>query len=148
MRAAAYALATGSPAAGRAKSDSGRSGRPLQSALPTVSSEGAGADSVGLSLDLSQSRTYDAALAILRAYKLTGNFITELEVVLRALGVLSEVTYEVEEPKSPFSDIRRVVFRASGNVNAKRFWEITRLVDSRIGSRAPQPWWMNFFRQL
>jgi len=98
MRATAYALATGSPAAGF---DPERSGRPLQSAPPTVSSEGAGKDSVGVSLDLSQSRTYDAALAILRAYKLTGNFINELEVVLRELGVLSEVTYEVEEPMSP-----------------------------------------------
>jgi len=120
----------------------------LQSAPTTVSSEGVGTDSVGPSLELSQSRTYDAALAILRAYKLTGNFINELEVVLRDLGVLSEVTYEVEEPMSPFSDIRRVVFRANGNVDAKRFLEITRLVESRIGSRALQPWWMNLFRQL
>jgi hypothetical protein len=148
MRAAAYALATGSLVAGRAKFDSERSGRPVQSAPPTVSSEGAGTDSVGLSLELSQSRTYDAALAILRAHKLTGNFTTEVEVVLRDLGVLNEVTYEVEEPKSLFSDIRRVVFRVNGNVDAKRFREITRLVHRRIGSRPLRPWWMNIFRQL
>jgi hypothetical protein len=91
-------------------------------------------------LELSQSRTYDSALAILGAYKLTGNFPTELEIVLRDLGVLDRVTFQIE-PKRPLSDIRRVVFRAKPDVHADRFREITSLIATRIGFHATRPWW-------
>src|SRR5277367_5022706 len=56
-------------------------------------------------LELSESRAYDSALSILGAYKLTGNFPTELEIMLRDLGVFDKVTYEIE-PRSPLSDLR------------------------------------------
>ena len=54
-------------------------------------------------LELSEARTYDAALDTLGAYKLTGNFPTELEIVLKDLRVLDKVTFEIK-PKSPLSD--------------------------------------------
>jgi hypothetical protein len=96
-------------------------------------------------LELSQSRTYDAAVTVLRAYKLTGNFPAEFEIVLRDLRVLDQVTYDIE-PKSPLSDIRRVVFRAKTNIDAERFREIVLRIGARIGSRAATPWWAGLFR--
>src|ERR1700689_2026146 len=60
-------------------------------------------------LDLSELRTYDAALETLGAYKLTGNFPTELEIVLKDLRVLDKVTFDIK-PKSALSDCRHVEF--------------------------------------
>lgn len=96
-------------------------------------------------LDLSELRTYDCAVAILRAYKLTGNFVTELEIVLRDLGVIDKVTYQIE-PKSPLSDQRRVTFRPTATVHADRFQEIIWLVNKQIGFDATLPWWARLFR--
>ena len=96
-------------------------------------------------LDLSQSRAYDAALEILGAYKLTGNFPVELQIVLNDLGVLDKVTYEIE-PKFPLSDSRHVVFRPNDNVHMDRFSEIMRSIESRIGFHATLPWWVRLFR--
>jgi hypothetical protein len=95
-------------------------------------------------LALSQSRTYDVAVTILRAYKLTGNFPTELEIVLQDLGVLGDVTYEIK-PKPYPSDVRLVSFRAEPNVDAERFQEITFLITSRIGPSPSQAWWRSLF---
>jgi hypothetical protein len=47
-------------------------------------------------LELSELRTYDAALETLGAYKLTGNFPTELEIVLKDLRVLDKVTFDIK----------------------------------------------------
>jgi hypothetical protein len=96
-------------------------------------------------LDLSESRTYDCALEILGAYKLTGNFPTELQIVLRELGVLDKLTYEIE-PKSPLSDSRHVAFRPNDDVHADRFREIMRSIENRIGSNATLSWWGRLFR--
>jgi hypothetical protein len=96
-------------------------------------------------LDLSESRTYDCALEILGAYKLTGNFPTELQIVLRELGVLDKLTYEIE-PKSPLSDSRHVAFRPNDDVHADRFREIMRSIENRIGSNATLSWWVRLFR--
>jgi hypothetical protein len=96
-------------------------------------------------LDLSESRTYDCALEILGAYKLTGNFPTELQIVLRELGVLDKLTYEIE-PKSPLSDSRHVAFRPNDDVHADRFREIMRSIENRIGSNATLSWWVKLFR--
>jgi hypothetical protein len=100
---------------------------------------------VAHTLELSQSRTYDAALEILGAYKLTGNFPIGLEIVLQDLGVLDKVTYEIE-PKSPLSDSRHVNFRPTAKVHADRFREIMGLVNKRIGFDATLPWWARLFR--
>jgi hypothetical protein len=100
---------------------------------------------VSHTLDLSESRTYDCALEILGAYKLTGNFPTELQIVLGELSVLDKVTYEIE-PKSPLSDSRHVEFRPNDDVHADRFREIMRSIESRIGSDATLPWWVRLFR--
>ena len=96
-------------------------------------------------LDLSASRAYDSALEILGAYKLTGHFPTELQIVLNDLGVLDKVTYEIE-PKSPLSDSRHVVFRPNDNVHLDRFAEIMRSIERRIGFGVTLPWWVRLFR--
>jgi hypothetical protein len=86
-------------------------------------------------LDLSKSRAYDAALDILGAYKLTGNFHINLEIVLKSLGAFDKVTFEVEpKAKLPFHpDCRHVVFRPSANLPLDRFGEIICSIEARIG---------------
>jgi hypothetical protein len=96
-------------------------------------------------LDLSESRTYDAALETLGAYKLTGHFPTELEIVLKDLRVLDKVTFEIK-PKSPLSDCRHVEFRPTDKVHSDRFIEIMRTVKKRIGAYSTQPWWVRLFQ--
>jgi hypothetical protein len=96
-------------------------------------------------LELSELRTYDAALETLGAYKLTGHFPTELEIVLKDLRVLDEVTFDIK-PKSPLSDCRHVDFRPTGKVHRDRFVEIMRTVRKRIGADSTQSWWMRLFR--
>ncbi len=85
-------------------------------------------------LDLSRTRAYDAALEILGAYKLTGNFHVNLEIVLKALGATNEVTFEVEpadgQPYHP--DGRHVVFHAHDGVSADRFNDIIRSIRLRL----------------
>jgi hypothetical protein len=98
-------------------------------------------------LDLSKSRAYDAALDILGAYKLTGNFHINLEIVLKSLGAFDKVTFEVEPkaklPYHPFHpDCRHVVFRPSANLPLDRFGEIIRSIEARIGFDAAPPWWV------
>jgi hypothetical protein len=51
---------------------------------------------LSFALDLSKSRAFDAALEILGAYKLTGNFHVNLEIVLKSLDALDKVTFDVE----------------------------------------------------
>jgi hypothetical protein len=98
-------------------------------------------------LDLSKSRAHDVALDILRAYKLTGNFHINLEIILKDLGAFDEVTYEIESkwgaPSCP--DRRHVVFRPNGNVHKARFSEIIRNVEARVGFDAARPWWARLF---
>ena len=105
------------------------------------------ADSRNISqtLELSESRTYDAALETLGAYKLTGNFPTELEIVLKDLRVLDKVTFDIK-PKSPLSDCRHVEFRPTDKVHRDRFTEIMRSVKKRIGADSTQPWWVRLFQ--
>jgi hypothetical protein len=105
------------------------------------------ADSGSLSqtLELSELRTYDAALETLGAYKLTGHFPSELEIVLKDLRVLDEVTFDIK-PKSPLSDCRHVEFRPSDKVHGDRFLEVMRTVQKRIGAYSTQPWWVRLFQ--
>jgi hypothetical protein len=51
-------------------------------------------------LNLSASRAYDSALEILGAYKLTGNFHINLEIILKDIDAFDKVTFEIE-PRSP-----------------------------------------------
>jgi hypothetical protein len=61
------------------------------------------ADSLARVLDVSESRTHGSALQILRAYKLTGNFHVNLEIVLKHLAAFDKVTCEIEpESRLPF----------------------------------------------
>ena len=69
-------------------------------------------------LELSELRTYDAALETLGAYKLTGHFPTELEIVLKDLRVLDKITFDIK-PKSPLSDCRHVEFRPTDKVHRR-----------------------------
>jgi hypothetical protein len=100
---------------------------------------------ISQTLELSEARTYDAALETLGAYKLTGNFPTELEIVLKDLRVLDKVTFDIK-PKSPLSDCRHVEFRPTDKVHRDRFVEIMRTVEKRIGADSTQPWWMRLFQ--
>jgi hypothetical protein len=94
----------------------------------------------GDTLEISESRTYDCALEILGAYKLTGNFPLDLEIVLKNLGVLGQVSFEIK-PKSIFSDCRRVEFLAGGKIDPDQFRDILRRIESRIGSDStPLSW--------
>ena len=102
---------------------------------------------VELALDLSETRAYDCALDILRAHKLTGNFHTNLEIVLKELGALGRIMFEVD-PKYPLAldhDRRHVVFRASDSVRADGFSKIMRSVKGRIGCQTSRPWWASVF---
>jgi hypothetical protein len=101
--------------------------------------------SISQTLELSEVRTYDAALETLGAYKLMGNFPTELEIVLKDLRVLDKVRFEIK-PKSPLSDCRHVEFRPTDKVHRDRFIEIMRTVKKRIGADSTQPWWMRLFQ--
>jgi hypothetical protein len=100
---------------------------------------------ISQTLDLSESRTYDAALETLGAYKLTGHFPTELEIVLKDLRVLDKVTFDIK-PKSPLSDCRHVEFRPTDKVHSDRFIEIMRTVKKRIGAYSTQSWWVRLFQ--
>jgi hypothetical protein len=105
------------------------------------------ADSRNISqtLELSELRTYDAALETLGAYKLTGHFPTELEIVLKDLRVLDKVTFDIK-PKSPLSDCRHVEFRPTDKVHGDRFIEAMRTVQKRIGAYSAQSWWVRLFQ--
>jgi hypothetical protein len=100
---------------------------------------------ISQTLELSELRTYDAALETLGAYKLTGHFPTELEIVLKDLRVLDKVTFDIK-PKSPLSDCRHVEFRPTDKVHWDRFVEIMRTVRKRIGADSTQPWWVRLFQ--
>ena len=104
-----------------------------------------GSGNISQTLELSELRTYDAALETLGAYKLTGHFPTELEIVLKDLRVLDEVTFDIK-PKSPLSDCRHVEFRPTDKIHRDRFLEIMRAVRKRIGADSTQPWWMRLFQ--
>jgi hypothetical protein len=95
-------------------------------------------------LDLSKSRAYDAALEILGAYKLTGNFHVNLEIVLKDLRAFKRVTFEIEPTaRLPYHpDCRHVVFRPYANVSMERFSESIRSIRERIGFDAALPWWV------
>ena len=105
----------------------------------------ADARNISQTLELSELRTYDAALETLGAYKLTGNFPTELEIVLKDLRVLDKVTFDIK-PKSPLSDCRHVEFRPTDRVHQDRFIEIMRIVKKRIGADSTQSWWVRLFQ--
>ena len=100
---------------------------------------------IGQTLELSESRTYDAALETLGAYKLTGNFPVDLKIVLKDLRVLDKVTFEIK-PKTLLSDTRHVQFRPTDKVHLDRFAEIMRSVTNRIGSDPARPWWVRLFQ--
>lgn len=115
------------------------------SSAPALAPWHADAASITRTLELSESRTYDAALETLGAYKLTGNFPTELEIVLRDMRVLDMVSFEIK-PKTPLSDCRQVEFRPAQHVRPHSFIEVMRLVKNRIGSEARGSWWSRLFQ--
>jgi hypothetical protein len=100
---------------------------------------------VGQTLELSELRTYDAALETLGAYKLTGNFPVDLEIVLKDLWVLDKVNFEIM-PKTLLSDTRHVQFRPTDKVHLDRFADIVRSVVNRIGADPTRSWWVRLFQ--
>lgn len=107
-------------------------------------SSSARCSSTARGLDLSKSKTYDAALDILGTYKLSGNFHTNIEIVLKHLGASDNVTFEIEHKSARdyCGDCRHVVFRPTGAIHADRFNEIIDAIKARIGFDAAAPWWM------
>jgi hypothetical protein len=98
-------------------------------------------------LDLSRSRTHDAALEIFKAYKLSGNFHSNLEAVLKDMGVFDMVTYRIEpSPTLAFPDCRHVVFALNDNVPGSKLDGIINSIKARIGFEAP--WWGRMLRRL
>ena len=96
-----------------------------------------------ISVALSELRAYDSALEIRGAYKLTGNFHVNLEILLEYIGASDEVTFQVS-PRSWLigcPDCRAVEFRPKGNVQKERLSEIMRTIKGRIGFVSKQPWW-------
>jgi hypothetical protein len=102
--------------------------------------------SLSCALDLSKSRAHEAVLDILRAYKLTGNFHVNLEIVLKDIGVFDKVAYQIERNQnlSYSQDCRHVVFKPNGNIPDEMFGEIVKSIKARIGYDAP--WWARLFR--
>jgi len=96
-------------------------------------------------LDVSESRAYDCALDILRVYKLSGNFPINLQIILKDLGALADISFVIE-PRRFYSDRRRVVFHPRGNVDANTFSAIMRSIKNRIGFGARQPGWISWGR--
>jgi hypothetical protein len=84
-------------------------------------------------------------LETLGAYKLTGHFPTELQIVLKDLRVLDKVTFDIK-PKSPLSDCRHVEFRPTDKVHRDRFIEVMRTVKKRIGAYSTQSWWVRLIQ--
>ena len=118
---------------------------PIDIGSPSAPSTALWQTNTSTTLELSESRTYDAALETLGAYKLTGNFPTELEIVLRDMRVLDMVVFDIK-PKPPLSDCRQVEFRPAQHVRAHAFFEAMRLVKNRIGSDAKESWWATLFQ--
>jgi len=98
-------------------------------------------------LDLSRSRTHDAALDILKAYKLSGNFYANLDAVLKDMGLFDKVTYRIEpSPAFAHPDRHRVAFKPNKNFPDDVFDGILRSMKARIGFE--EPWWGRLFRQV
>jgi hypothetical protein len=100
---------------------------------------------IGQTLEISEARTYDAALDTLDVYKLTGNFPVDLEIVLKDLRVLDKVSFEIK-PKTLLSDTRHVQFRPAGKVRPDEFADVLRSVANRIGADSARPWWVRLFQ--
>ena len=96
-------------------------------------------------LDLSRSRIHAAAFDVLKAYKLSGNFHSILEVVLKHMGVPGMVTHQIL-PRSVFSfpDRRTVIFSCDETVSGDRVDAIMASIKARIGFEIP--WWGKLLR--
>jgi hypothetical protein len=115
---------------------------PLQPGTERITS--ARHHSPSYALDLSRSRTHHAVLDILKVYKLSGNFHGNLEIVLKDMGVVDMVSYQIESnPSLALPDCRHVVFTLNENVPGDRFDDTIANIKDRIGFHAP--WWV---RQL
>jgi hypothetical protein len=117
----------------------------LRSATPATGHWTSDPAVVGKTLEISESRTYDAALDTLGAYKLTGNFPIDLEIVLKDLRVFDKIRFDVK-PKTLLSDTRHVQFQPADKVRAGAFAEILRSVANRIGADPTRPWWVRLFQ--
>jgi hypothetical protein len=103
--------------------------------------------SIEHALDLSESRAYDCVLEILEAHKLTGNFHVNLEIILKHLGALDDVSFEIE-PRSYLAhhpNCRHVAFTPKPGVHAERFTEILQSLKARIGFDPARSWWRRVF---
>jgi hypothetical protein len=96
-------------------------------------------------LEISQSRVYDYALNVLHAYKLSGNFTADLEIVLKDLGLFDEVTFTIK-PKSFLSDCRHVEFLPKAELQRARFRQIVHAIESCVGYEPDSSVWTRMFQ--
>jgi hypothetical protein len=105
--------------------------------VPSNSATLRSSETVAQTLDLSAAQAYDCALSILGAYKLTGNFHTNLELVLRDIGAFDKVTFEIKtgDRLLCLTDCRRVLFRSRENVHIGQFRDIICSIKNRLEFR-------------
>jgi hypothetical protein len=96
-------------------------------------------------LEISQSRVYDYALNVLNAYKLSGNFTADLEIVLKDLGLFDEVSFTIK-PKPFLSDCRHVEFLPKTEVQRARFRQIVHAIESCVGYEPASSVWTRLFQ--
>lgn len=101
-------------------------------------------------LNLSASRAHDSALEVLGAYKLSGNFHVNLEIVLKDIDAFDKVTFEVQPGSrlrySP--DCRHVLFRPNEYIRMSEFSKIMSSINGRIGFGATYSWAARAFHWL
>jgi hypothetical protein len=115
-------------------------GDTLHSSASAIKQRNADVQLSSRTLELSESRTYDRALETLGAYKLTGNFPIELEIVLRDMRALGKVTFEIK-PKLRWSDRRQVEFRPKAEIRNDHFDDILRHIKNELGGIEQKPFW-------
>jgi hypothetical protein len=113
--------------------------------LPAPKKQDVGDQPATRTLELSEVRTYDRALETLGAYKLTGNFPTELEIVLRDMRALNVLTFEIKQ-KTGWSDCRQVEFRPKSCIRQQHFEDIVRNIENELGVvESSKPFWARLF---
>jgi hypothetical protein len=120
---------------------------PKRFVQPAVDDAAGAAGSPSRGLYLSRLGTHRAALDVLKAYKLSGNFQVNLDAVLKDMGLSGKLTYRiVPSPVLAYPDRRHVVFKPNGNVPDEVFDGMINSVKVRIGFE--EPWWGRLFRQI
>jgi hypothetical protein len=120
---------------------------PKRLVKPAVDDPARAVSSLSRGLYLSRLGTHEAALDILKAHKLSGNFHANLDAVLLDMGVFDKLTYRIEpSPVLAYPDRRHVAFKPNENVPDEVFDGIINSIKARMGFE--EPWWGRLCRQI